>query len=112
MAQKLTPKTVRLSRKLYVLLLEEAEETGIGKPAVLARSIIITRLSDRSKWDDLFIIWNKLPVTPVNDPRICIRIPEQHLSLINEAATKIFEGKFAPMVQAILTERYDKNFEG
>lgn len=111
MAPKLIPKVVRLSAILHSLLVAEANKTGIGKPAVLARTIIIKRLGETSKWDALAAICSDLPMIAVKDPRICIRIPEQHMDLINKAAVAISNSKFAPMVQAILTEHYKKSLK-
>ena len=100
-------KTARLPAKIHDALVAEANKSGIGKPAVLAREIIVTRLR-KGNWEALGTYCRDLPSVAVKDPRITIRFSDQYTDLVEKAAAQICDSKFNPLVLAILAERYSK----
>lgn len=97
---------VRLPQSLYDKLVSEANESGIGQPAVVARSIIVKRLSLGNVEPLAEILRNNKPSTPVIAPRISIRISDMFVETLDAAAQTVSNGEFSGLVQAILMEHY------
>lgn len=99
------PKSVRLPTKIYEKLVAEAAQTGAGKPAVLARMIVIERVR-KGKLEPLAeMIKNKIQIS-LYDPKFNIRLSEDQLPSVNAAVQTAAGGSFSSLVQAILIERY------
>ncbi len=99
------PKTVRMPSSLYKHLEDEADYTGIGQPAVMARTILVERLRNNDLSNLQKIVNDKLHI-PLDSPKINIRLSERLVELSNQAAEIVSEGEFSRLIQAILIERY------
>ena len=77
--QSLNPKNVRIPHHLYDLMAAEAEQTGIGQAAVMARKILIERIQQPDLEVLADILRRTKIQTPLDAPRITIRLSEGYM---------------------------------